>query len=69
MNDRYMEECRNYLLQMNGGDSATQSTSKVRSTKTNLSIKKLSDRLKNTGSELGRLRGIFSSSVEVYTKR
>ena len=28
MNERYIEECRNNLLQINGGDSATQSTSK-----------------------------------------
>ena len=30
MNDRYIEECRNDLLQMNGGVSATQSTSQNR---------------------------------------
>ena len=52
MNDRFIEECRNDLLQMNGGDSATQSTSKIWSTKTdiklnaNLSIRELLDRLK-----------------------
>ena len=28
MNDRFIEECRKDLLQMNAGDSATQSTSK-----------------------------------------
>ena len=61
MNDRFIEECRNGLLQMNGGDSATQSTSKTRSTKTdnklkaNLYIRELSDRLENAASELGRL--------------
>ena len=54
MNDRFIEEYRNDLLQMNGGNSATQSTSKTRSTKTdnkvkaNLSIRELSDRLKNS---------------------
>ena len=75
MNDRFIEEYRNGLLQMNGGDSATQSTSKTRSTKTdnilkaNLSIRELSDRLKNAASELGRLHEIFSSDVKVYTKR
>ena len=61
MNDRFVEEHRNNLLQMNGGDSATQSTSKTRSTKTdnklkaNLYIRELSDRLENAASELGRL--------------
>ena len=49
MNDRFIEECRNGLLQMNGGVSATQSTSQNRSTKTdnklktNLSIRETSD--------------------------
>ena len=75
MNDRFIEEYRNGLLQMNDGDSATQSTSKTRSTKTdnilkaNLSIRELSDRLKNAASELGRLHENFSSDVKVYTKR
>ena len=61
MNDRFVEERRNNLLQMNGGDSATQFTSKTRNTKTdnklkaNLSIRELPDRLENAASELGRL--------------
>ena len=52
MNNRFIEECRNDLLQINGCDSATQSTSKTRSTKmdnkleSTLSIRQLSDRLK-----------------------
>ena len=75
MNDRFIEEFRNDLLEMNGGNSATQSTSTTRSTKTDnklkakLSIRDLSDRLKNAANELGRLHDFFSSDVEVYKKR
>ena len=60
---------------MNGGVSATQSATQNRSTKidnklkANLSIRELSDRLKNAASELGRLHEMFSSDNEVYTKR
>ena len=75
MNNRFIEECRNDLLQINKCDSATQSTSKTRSTKmdnkleSTLSIRQLSDRLKKTASELRYLHEIFSSDIEVYTKR
>ena len=75
INDRYIEECRNDLLQMNGGTSSTESTSQNRSTKTdnklkaNLSIRELSDRLKNVVSELKLLHEMFSSDVENYTNR
>ena len=75
MNNRYIEECKNDLLQMNGGVSATQSTSKNRSTKTNnklkanLSTRELSDRLKDVVSEIKRLHVMFSSDVEEYTNR
>ena len=75
MNARYIEECRNDLLQMNGGTSSTESTSQNRSTKTdnklkaNLSIRELSDRLKNVVSELKLLHEMFSSDVENYTNR
>ena len=75
MNARYIEECRNDLLQMNGGTSSTESTSQNRSTKTdnklkaNLSIRELSDRLKNVVSELKILHKMFSSDVENYTNR
>ena len=75
MNDIFIEECRNDFLHMNGGDSTTQSTSKIRSTKTdiklnaNLSIKELLDSLQNAVNELGCLHERFSSDVEVYTKR
>ena len=60
---------------MNGGDSATQSTSKTRSTKTdnilkaNLSIRELSDRLKNAASELGRLHEFFLLMSKYIKKR
>ena len=33
MTGKFTEECRNYLLQINGCDSATQTTSKTRNTK------------------------------------
>ena len=75
MNNRFIEVCRNDLLQMNGCDYATQFTSKTRSTKmnnklkSNLSIRELSDRLKNTASELRHLHKKISSDIEVYTKR
>ena len=75
INDRYIEECRNDLLQMNGGVSTTQSTSQNRSTKTdnklkaNLSIRETSDRLKNIVSELNLLHEMFSSDVEEFTQR
>ena len=65
MNDRFIEEFRNDLLEMNGGNSVTQSTSTTRSTKTDnklkakLSIRDLSDRLKNAANELGRLHDFF----------
>ena len=51
MKDRFIEECRNDLLQMNGGISANQSTTQNRSTKTdnklkaNLSIRETWDTL------------------------
>ena len=65
MNNRFIEVCRNDLLQMNSCDYATQSTSNTRSTKmdnklkSNLSIRELSDRLKNTASELRHLHKYF----------
>ena len=39
MNDRFIEERRNDLLQMNGGISANQSTTQNRSTKTDNKLK------------------------------
>ena len=70
MNGRYIKECRNDLPQMNGGISSTKSTYQNRSTKTdnklkaNISIRKLSDRLKNIVSELKLLHEMFPSDVE-----
>ena len=75
MNDRYLGKCRNDLLQMNGVVSATQSTTQNRSTKTdnklkaNLSIRELSDRLKNAASELGRLHEFFLLMSKYIKKR
>ena len=39
MNNRFIEERRNDLLQMNGGISANQSTTQNRSTKTDNKLK------------------------------
>ena len=55
---------------MNGGISATYSTSQNRTTKTdnklkaNLSIRELLDRVKNVVSEIKRLHVMFSSDLE-----
>ena len=75
MNDRYIEECRKDLLQMNGGISATYSTSQNRTTKTdnklkaNLSIRELLDRVKNGVNEIKHLHVMFSSDLEEYMNR
>ena len=75
MNDRYIEECRKDLLQMNGGVSAAQSTSQNWSTKTdnklkaNLSIRELLDRVKNGVNEIKHLHVMFSSNLEEYMNR
>ena len=75
MNDIFIEECRNDLLQMNGSDSTIHNMSKTRSTKTdnklkaNLSIKELLNRLGNFASELERLHNFFLLMLKYTYKR
>ena len=77
MTGRFIEECRNHLLQMNGYDFdfATQTTSKTRSTKMDNKLKskpifqRTIRQVKNTTSELRCLHECFSSEIEVHTNR